>query len=196
MVTAVSVIAGTGMCFWLIYQAREVDSSTWIFEHILCPIIRIIVLLIIISQIYPTIDANSTSSEFWHVLGQQGQFNHLINILFFAGLLLSFVPVVNHPVFALPLQSILTIALIFSWQYAESIETLIPFPSIATILKLVVYMLLAYYFTREISIHISRRIDRKLVITGSIHLVSDAIYLVLQIPVMLIYCSYLKLQLT
>ena len=32
-------------------------------------------------------------------------------------------------------------------------------------------------------------------IDGSIRLISDAIYLVLQIPVMLIYCGYLKAQL-
>ncbi len=57
-------------------------------------------------------------------------------------------------------------------------------------------MLLADFFTREISIAVSRWIDRKLVIVGSIRLVSDAIYLVLQIPVMLIYYSYLKLQLS
>lgn len=35
----------------------------------------------------------------------------------------------------------------------------------------------------------------KLVISGSIRLVSEAIYVVLQIPVMLIYLSFLKLQL-
>jgi len=31
-------------------------------------------------------------------------------------------------------------------------------------------------------------------IAGSIHLVSNSLYLVLQIPVMLMYCSYLREQ--
>jgi len=84
---------------------------------------------------------------------------------------------------------------VFQWQYAESIAALQLFPSTITILKIVAYMLLAYFATREASIHLSRCIDKKLVISGSIRLVSDAIYLVLQIPVMLIYCSFLKLQL-
>jgi hypothetical protein len=195
MITASSVITGTGLCFWLLNQAREVDSTLWFVQHILCPIVRIIVLFIIVSQIYPALDSNSTSVEFWRILSQQGQFNDLLNILFFIGLLMAFMPLVNHPVLALPIQSGLTIALVFHWQYAGSIAALQLFPSAATILKIVVYMLLAYFATREASIHLSRWIDKKLVISGSIRLVSDAIYLVLQIPVMLIYCSFLKLQL-
>jgi hypothetical protein len=40
-----------------------------------------------------------------------------------------------------------------------------------------------------------RWIDRRFALDGSIRLVSDAVYMVLQIPVMLIYCSYLQQQL-
>jgi uncharacterized membrane protein YciS (DUF1049 family) len=195
LVTTTSVILGTGFCFWLIQKAQEVDSPTWIFEHILCPIIRIMVLLIVVSQVYPVIDANTTSIDFWRILMRQGQFNNLLNILFFAGLLLAFMPVLSHPVFALPIQSLLTIALVFHWQYAESIDSLSLFPSFVTILKITVYMLFAYFVTRESSNYLSRRIDTALAISGSIRLISDAIHLVLQIPVMLVYCSFLKLQL-
>ena len=55
-------------------------------------------------------------------------------------------------------------------------------------MKISGYMMVAYLVTRESSIHISRSIDQKLVISGSI-------YLVLQIPVMLMYCGILKQQL-
>lgn len=195
LITATSVILGTGLCFYLIYKSREVDSTVWVLEHVICPIMRIIVLLIVVSQIYPAIDENSTSLDFWRILGQQGQFSDIVNILFIAGLALSFIPLLNHPVFALPVQSILTIALVFHWQYLSTIPSLMLFPSTATILKIVVYMVLAYYVTREASIPLSRWLDRKLVVSGSIRLVSDAIYMTLQIPVMLIYCSFLKNQL-
>ena len=96
---------------------------------------------------------------------------------------------------ALPIQNSLAIALVFHWQYATSIESLQLLPSLATLLKIVAYMLIAYFATREASIHLSRWIDKKLVISGSIRQVSEAIYVVLQIPVMLIYLSFLKLQL-
>ncbi len=195
IITANSVIAGAGICYWLLYQSREVDSTLWLLQHILCPIVRIIVLFIVVSQVYPVLDSSYSSADFWRVLSQQGQFNDLLNILFFVGLLMAFIPLVNHPVLALPIQSSLTIALVFHWQYAASITSLQLLPSLATIAKIIAYMLLAYFATREASTHLSRWIDRKLVVSGSIRLVSDAIYVVLQIPVMLIYLSFLKLQL-
>ncbi len=195
MLTLLSVGTGTGLCFWLLHKAHEINASVWILKHVVCPIIRILMLLFIISLIYPAIDAQSSSLEFWKVLGQQEQFNDLLNILFFAGLLLAFIPVVNHPVFALPIQSILTIALVFSWQYSSQVGSVQLLPDMTALLKIVVYMLLAYFVTRESSLYLSHRLDRKFAIEGSIHLVSDAIYLTLQIPVMLMYCSFLKLQL-
>lgn len=195
LTTTTSVVIGTSLCFYLLYQAREIDSTVWTLEHIVCPVIRIIVLLIVVSQVYPFIDENSTSLDFWWALGQQNQFRNIVNILFIAGLVLAFIPVLNHPVFALPLQSIFTIAVIFHWQYLGSIASLVLFPSTATILKIVAYMMLAYYVTRALSVPLSRWVDRRLVVAGSIRLISDVIYMVLQIPVMLIYCSFLKQQL-
>lgn len=195
LITASSVAAGTGLCFYLLYHAHEVDSTTWILQHVLCPVIRIIVLLIVVSQIYPAIDDNLGSLDFWRILGQQNQFRDMVNILFFAGLLLSFIPIVSHPVLALPLQSIFTIALVFHWQYVGTVTNLVLFPSFATILKIAGYMLLAWYVTRQLSIPLSRWLDHRLVISGSIRLVSDALYMVLLIPVMLIYCGFLDAQL-
>jgi hypothetical protein len=196
LLTLASVSAGTGLCFWLLHKAREVPTTVWILGHIVCPMIRILVLLSVVSLVYPAIDGQSSSIDFWRVLGQQEQFNDLLNILFVAGLMLAFIPVLNHPVLAMPLQSILTIALVFSWQYADRIDDLSVLPSLATQLKIFAYMLLAYFVTRHSSVHLSRWLDHKYAINGSIRLVADATYLVLQVPVMLIYCSFLKIQLT
>ena len=193
--TIVSVSAGTSLCFWLTYKARDVDTSLWILDHIICPIIRIAVLLSVVSLVYPTINAESSASEFWQVLAHQGQFNLLLNILFFGGLAMSFLPLLSHPVVALPVQSMLTIALVFSWQYASEVSTAQLFPSLLTIGKLFVYMVLTYIVTRQASIGLSRWIDDHYAIEGSIRLVSDAFYMILQIPVMLIYCGFLRQQL-
>ncbi len=195
LVTLGSVVGGTSLCFWLLRQAQEVDSTVWILEHVICPIIRILVLLIVVSQVYPVIGEAGGSLQFWRVLSEQGQFNHLINILFFTGLALAFLPLVSHPVIALPLQSMLTVAVVFNWQYRELGDTLVLFPSWATLLKITAYMFLAYFATREASIHLSRRIDLWLHVSGSIRLVSDSIYLLLQIPVILLYGTFLNSQL-
>ena len=42
-----------------------------ILGHIVCPMIRILVLLSVVSLVYPAIDGQSSSIDFWKVLGQQ-----------------------------------------------------------------------------------------------------------------------------
>ena len=196
VITVSSVIGGTGLCFYLLNKTHDVESTHWILEHIICPIIRILVLITIVSLVYPAISVNVDSFDFWQILFEQKNINHAINILFLASLLLAFLPIVNHPIFALPIQSCLTIALVFNWQFATLTETAIEFiPDIVTTIKIIGYTAVGYFVTREVSIHMSRGLDELLVISGSIRLVSDAIYLVLQIPVMLIYCLSLKGQL-
>ena len=151
-------------------------------------------MLTIVSQIYPVVDG-STSVDFWRNLAQGGLFNDLINLLFFGGLALSFLPLVSHPVFALPLQSLLTVALVFHGQYQEAAPEVSLWPSLSTALKILAYMTFAFFATRQVATRLSRWLDQRLSVNGSVLLVSDAIYLALQIPVILIYCYSLRLQL-
>ncbi len=195
LITVSSVIGGTSLCYYLIHKTHDVESSQWILQHIICPIIRILVLITIVSQIYPAISVNVDSFDFWRIIFEQKNINHAINILFLASLVLAFLPIVNHPIFALPIQSSLTIALVFNWQFSSLTETAIEFvPDLATSAKIIGFTAVGYVVTREVSIRISRWLDELLIISGSIRLVSDAIYLLLQIPVMLIYCQSLKSQ--
>jgi hypothetical protein len=91
-------------------------------------------------------------------------------------------------------KSRFSLALLFHWQYAGSIESVSLFPSMTTLLKILAYMAPAYFVTRETGIRVARWIDQKLAISGSVRVVADTIYLVLQIPVMLVYSSFVKLQ--
>ena len=191
-----TIISSTSFCFYLLRKTSDVDSTVWILEHVICPIIRILALLIIVSLVYPIISPDTTAANFWRVLVQQKNINHVINILFFGSLFLAFIPFVGHPAFALPVQSCLSIALVFNWQYSGSLDNAIQFmPPTTNIIKIVLYLIVAYFITTRSSILLSRWIDTKLVISGSIRLVSDSIYLTLQIPVMLMYCAFLGEQL-
>ena len=147
--------------------------------------------MIIVSLLYATIDAGTSSLDFWRLLAQQGQFSHLLNILFFGSLLLGFVPLLGHPAFALILQSCLSIALVFQWQYPQ-LDRLALLPPVALLLQIAGYSLIAYFVAREASLRIARALDKRLNSSDSIRLVSDAVYLLLQVPVMLIYCAYLR----
>ncbi len=193
IIVAGSVLGGVSLSFYLLHKAHQTDTLVWYLEHVLCPLLRVIVLLIVVSQVYPAIDSQSTSLDFWRHLRERQQLQDIVNILFFGGLLLAFIPVVDHPVFALPIQSMLTIALVFHWQYGGDSPAL--WPSLVTWLKIVAYMLLAWLITREAGIRLSRYIDRWLTVSGSIRLVTDTLYMLLQIPVMLIYGEYLSAQL-
>jgi hypothetical protein len=196
LITAVSVFGSVSLSFYLLWKARDSSSVVWYLEYVFAPLLRVVVLLIVVSQIYPVIDGQSTSIDFWRNLGQRQHLRDIVNILFVVGLLLAFVPLVNHPVFALPIQSMLTIAVVFHWQYRDSADSITLFPSLVTLAKIAAYMLLAWLATRELSIPIARWIDRRFVVSGSLRLVADTIYMLLQIPVMLIYCGYLARQLS
>ena len=194
LITLGSALAGTSLCFYLLRKTGDIDSAAWIIQHITCPIFRTLVLIIIVGLVYPVISSDSTS--FWEVVFQKNHFNHVINVLFFGALILGFLPLVDHPVFSLPIQSCLTVALVFNWQFGYLLEQAIIFlPGIVVLAKIGFYMVAAYFLTGEISVGISRWLDQRFHISGSIHLVADAIYLVLQIPVIWLYCNYLKAQL-
>ena len=194
LLTIASVTLGTGLCYYLLQKTSDIEPTHWIAEHIACPILRILILIIIVSLIYPLIGNGDFS--FWEIILQPDHFNHLINILFFGSLIMAFLPLVNHPIFSLPIQSCLTVALVFNWQNGNLLgESFSYLPGIAFLAKLILYMALAYFVTRESSIGLSRLLDRQFHVSGSIRLVADAIYLLLQIPVIWMYCSYLQTQL-
>ena len=52
---------GTGFCYWLIHQAQEVHSSLCILKHIVCPMLDILLLLILVSLVYPLAIRESTA---------------------------------------------------------------------------------------------------------------------------------------
>lgn len=192
--TLLVVSLGTSLCFWLLQRTRDLGGALWSIEHVYCPIIRILALLLIVSLIYPVAD-ESSSIDFWRTLVSGGLFSDLINLLFFGGLALSFLPLVSHPVFALPVQSLLTVAVVFHAQYQDSVSAASLWPSLLTSLKILAYMTAAFFITQRVALKISRWLDPKLSVSGSLLLLSDAIYLVLQIPVILLYCHSLRLLL-
>ena len=94
LLTCTSTIIGTSFCFYLLRHVDEVEPAQWLLEQVICPIIRIVVLLFIASLIYPAISPETSTLDYWRVLWEQQHFNQAINILFFGSLLLAFVPVV------------------------------------------------------------------------------------------------------
>ena len=196
LISLASIGGGMGLCFYLLHRLQNESTAVWYLEHVFCPLMRVLVLLVVASQVYPVIDGQSSSLDLWRNLARGQQLRDLINILFVAGLLMAFVPLLNHPLIALPAQSLLTIALAARWQYLDSAAQLELLPSMAVTLKLSACTAVTWFVTRTASIPMSRWVDRAFHVRGSVRLVADAIYLLLQIPLMLIYCDYLARQLS
>ncbi|HEY5740495.1 MAG TPA: hypothetical protein VIW27_12280, partial [Gammaproteobacteria bacterium] len=87
IIVAGSVLGGVSLSFYLLHKAHQTDTLVWYLEHVLCPLLRVIVLLIVVSQVYPAIDSQSTSLDFWRHLRERQQLQDIVNILFFGGLL-------------------------------------------------------------------------------------------------------------
>ena len=193
LLTPLVVSLGTLLCFWMLKQSRDLGSSIWGTEQVICPILRIIALLLVVSLIYSAASGISII-DFWVTLARSGLVSDLINLLFFGGLVLSFIPLLSHPVVALPAQSLLTVALVFQGQYHES-APLVLWPEPTTALKVLVYMTLAFFVTRRVATRVAQCLDHRFSLSGSILLANDAIYLTLQIPIILVYYQALRLQL-
>ena len=86
-------------------------------------------------------------------------------------------------------------ALVFSWQYADLRAGLSLWPTAGTLAKIAGFMLLAWLLVREFGPRVGRALDRRYAVDGSTLLVSDAFYLWLQIPIILMYAAFLHAQL-
>ena len=185
----------TSLSFWFLNKAHEHPPSDWAVVHVLSPVLRTISLIIAVSLVFPVLFPQSSVAALWQMLLQQEHFNNLLNSLFFASLLMSFIPLLSHPMVSLPSQSCLAIAVVFDWFFSERSVEILWMPDWLTILKLVVTMLAILLIGHQLASYVSKQVDETYHLTGSIQLVADVIYLPLLVPIMMIYGGWLSQQL-
>lgn len=185
----------TTLSFWLLSKAIEQPPSDWVVIHVVSPLLRILSLIIAVSLIFPVLFPQSSVMTVWQLLFQQNQVNDLLNLLFVASLLLSFLPVLGHPMIALPVQSCLTTALLFDWFFMGQADSITWLPDWTTLLKLTIAMLIILLVGNQAAKRLAKHIDDTYHLSGSIQLVSDVIYLPLLMPIVMIYGSWLQQQL-
>lgn len=91
-------------------------ASAWV-EHFLLPLGRVFALMVFLLVAYPALFGARQAPALHTILfGTAGRVDDLINVLFFAGLLLPSVPVLRRlPGLTLPLQGMAGTALLFTW---------------------------------------------------------------------------------
>ena len=176
------------LCAFLHKQLLYIATGEWLMEHIYCPVAKLFILIIMAFTLMPLI-INTISYEDLLMLFKKKDFLiNMLNILFVSSLILTFLPLLNHPAIAMPLLGCMAIALFSSHAMTLSNGQEIQWlPSLVDISKLLLLMLVGYWICRWLTQHLSLWIDFNYNVTGSKALVSDSSHLIFQIPVMLAY---------
>ncbi len=197
-IAIVIIFLSVALAFFCVFLHRHflyITVAEWLTEHIYCPIGRVLLLMTMAFLLYPLIISGSDYAQLWGLFSQQPFIINMLNILFVAGLLFSFLPIVNHPAIGMPLLGCIAFGLLFKHQYA-SVQPIDFnwFLAPVDVLKLIALMLATYWLARWLNRVLSEWVDLKFMVSDSKNLISDINYLILQIPVVLAYGHALVLS--
>lgn len=159
------------------------------FESFVLPLGRVFALMLFIGCAYPALYGLGTAPSFGALLrAEPGRFDHLLTVLFLAGLLLPAIPLLRHALgIVLPLQGMAGVALVANWCAAALQQPLALWPTLAVWTGLA----LAAIFAQLLAVLLTRAIDDPLLQEDA----RDLLLLWLQAPALLIYGQYLGHQL-
>lgn len=183
-------------CAWIHKHLMYASAGEWLVEHIYCPLARVLLLIFCAFLLFPLIHSSTGYKDLLTVFFLQDFLINLVNILFAGSLIISFLPILNHPSVALPILSCITIALLFQHHLAlpRGIE-LSWISDIAVVGKMLLIAVITGLAARWLNREIAEWVDNRFIVTGSIAMVADINYLILQIPIVLAYGASLAVQL-
>jgi len=193
IVVALVFFVGAGVAlFWLEERLHHITrhglAQVWV-ESFLLPLCRVFALMLLMLIAYPGLFGTFAAPPLGKIVfSVEGRFDHLINVLFLAGLLLPAIPGARKLAgVVLPLQGMAGVAMLFSWLaqslnvQARLLPTLSQWLTLATLSA--VAMLCAWLLTRAVDDPTRR------------HDLYDLLLLWLQAPVLLVYGRMLGSQL-
>ncbi len=182
-------------CSWLHQQLMANSAGEWLLEHVYCPLAKVLLLMLMAFLLFPLVVEQTRYSDLINLLMQQNFIINMVNILFVSSLLLSFLPAINHPAFAMPLLGCIAIGLIFMHQVVlPSFPEIEWIPAFGALVKIFILMVFSYLVGRWLSNHLSSWLDYKYNVTGSKELVTDINHLIFQMPILLAYGHSLQSQ--
>ncbi len=184
--TLLSLLLGIG-CAWLEKHFDGISVSEWLLEHFYCPAGRILLLMLATLLLWPQIDPGLSLSGMFALLGDGDFLVSSLNIIFLTGLILSFIPVLGHPAIGLPILSALATAVVARHVLPDLPADPRWWPDMETSLKLLVVAIGGHLAIRQVASHWARAYDDHFLVEGSIRLFNDWLYLLLQVPLILIY---------
>jgi hypothetical protein len=181
------------LCARLHQHLLQAIAGQWLVEHVYCPLARMLVLAATTLLLFPAM-VSVDYSEIGPLFADRQYLTDMVNILMVSGLLISFFPLINHPGIGLPLLGcIATAILIKRWGDVHSITGFSLMPGTSTVIKLLLLIGVAFIAGRWLINQLSVHIDQTYMVTGSRVIVTDVVYLIVQIPVILAYAHALLL---
>jgi len=197
-IALIIILLSTGvaiLCVYLHAHLLQVIAGTWLTDHIYCPVVKTMILVIMTLLLFPLMVQQADYSQVFNVFVEREYLTQMLNILFVSGLLISFIPLLQHPAMAMPLLGCIATAILFNSYFSVRLpQEVALLPDFTALLKILLLMFAIYWLNRWIIDQFSSYIDHRFIITGSRELVADIAYLILQIPVMLAYAHSLNLQ--
>lgn len=192
------MLLSTSVAFLCIFLHRHflyIPTAEWLSEHIYCPLIRVLLLMLMAFLLFPLMLEQITYSQLLELFFKKDFLINMVNILFFSGLIFSFIPVLNHPALGIPILGCIATALFYLHQIA--IPANIEFdwvPSGGAFINIIFLMIITHMLGKWMSDSVSSWIDQKFIVIQSKNLVTDVNYLIFQMPVILAYGQSLSLQ--
>lgn len=183
------------LCSVLHKQLLYITAGEWLIQHIYCPVAKVLLLMLMAFLLFPLIIEFTSYSNLAALFLHKDFLINMVNILFISSLLLSFIPVFSHPGIAMPLLGFIATALIF--MHVIVIPGAIDIswiPSFSASSKIFILIVIGYMSCRWSTNQLSQWVDVRFNVSDSKGLVSDSIYLIFQMPVLLAYGQALQVQ--
>ncbi len=189
--TLLTLLLGA-FCAWLQRHFDGITVSEWLLDHFYCPAGRVLLLILACLLLWPQIDPALEYGQMFDLLGDGDFLVNSLNIVFLSSLVLSFLPVVGHPAIGLPILSALATAVVARHALPDLPAEPRWWPDLTTAIKMLVIALGGYLAIRHFAGRMARAYDNHYLVSGSIVLFNDWLYLLLQVPLILVYGSGLK----
>jgi len=197
-IAALIIVFATATAYFCLFLHRHllyIPAAEWLTEHIYCPIIRVFLLILMAFLLFPLIIENTSYSQLFQLFYQPDFLINMVNILFLSSLIFSFIGILNHSAVAMPILSCIATGLFYQHQVAIPAHVEFSWLTGGSVFgKILLWMILIYMSSRWLSETISEWIDLRFMVTDSKNLISDINYLVLQMPIVLLYGHSLVLQ--
>ena len=173
-----------------LYESLENESGLWLWRHVYAPMLRAATLLFFILVAYPTLYGLTEAPSVTSLLAaEEGRFGHILGIVFLLTLALPLLPVLGPiPALVLPVQGVVTAALLYHWlAQGLGAEHINYWPGARVALGIIALSLAAYW----LAIHGARLIEQagqKLFDVADLgELARESLVLVAQAPAVILY---------